>query len=224
MLYELPPGKDYHLCIANSDEDSLQASAICRELESRFLLKCMLPCQHGGSSFSITSQIGDKMSKIANVLVLLSPAFLKLELDYIVLMIHDSNFNSKVIPVILRDIDAGFDLPLLLRHYVCIDVQKEKDCCAKIIEAIYHTDSSRLLLSGTSYRTGFPRSAFRYENGRRCISFGSRIKEDTCTVEMDNQIFYELPSGKKYHLFIAHSTVDHQLAVDISKELERRFY
>lgn len=78
-------------------------------------------------------------------------------------------------------------------------------------------------MSGTSYRTGFPRSAFRYENGRRCVSFGSRIKEDTCTVEIDNQIFYELPSGKLYHLFIAHSTVDHQLAVDISKELGGRF-
>uniref|UniRef100_A0A8W8J5X0 TIR domain-containing protein n=1 Tax=Magallana gigas TaxID=29159 RepID=A0A8W8J5X0_MAGGI len=228
MLYELPPGKDYHLYIAHSDEDSLQASAICRELESRFLLKCMLPCQHGGSSILITSEIERKRSKIANVLLLLSPAFLKrewsdIDIDNIVLMCHDSNFNSKVIPVILRDIDAGFDLPLLLRHYVCIDVQKEKDCCAKIIEAIYHTDSSRLLLSGKSYRTGFPRSAFRYENGRRCVSFGSRIKEDTCTVEIDNQIFYELPSGKLYHLFIAHSTVDHQLAVDISKELGGRF-
>lgn len=144
MLYELPPGKYYHLYIVHSDEDSLQASAICGELESRFLLKCMLPCQHGGSSFSIMFEIQDKMSKIANVLLLLSPAFLKYEwsdivINNIVLMFHDSNFNSKVIPVILRDIDAGCDLPLLLRHYVCIDAQKENDCCAKIIEAIYHT-------------------------------------------------------------------------------------
>lgn len=198
----------------------------------------------------------------------------------------------KIIPVILRDIDAGCDLPPLLKHYVCIDVRKENDCCAKIIEAICHTgkthydidrrlvtivifllslylflfslcfltckkkkhthtrthtrthfssykitqkhnkiynleyiisDNNRLLLGGTSYRSGLPKSAFRYENGRRCVSLGTGIKEDTYTVEIDNQIFYELPPGKKYHIFIAHSTVDHQLAVDICKELERRF-
>lgn len=85
------------------------------------------------------------------------------------------------------------------------------------------SDNNRLLLGGTSYRSGLPKSAFRYENGRRCVSLGTGIKEDTYTVEIDNQVFYELPPGKKYHLFIAHSTVDHQLAVDICKELERRF-
>lgn len=85
------------------------------------------------------------------------------------------------------------------------------------------SDNNRLLLGGTSYRSGLPKSAFRYENGRRCVSLGTGIKEDTYTVEIDNQIFYELPPGKKYHIFIAHSTVDHQLAVDICKGLERRF-
>lgn len=85
------------------------------------------------------------------------------------------------------------------------------------------SDKNRLLSSGTSYRTGLPKSAFKYENGRRCVSFGTGIKEDTCTVEIDNKIFHELPPGKRYHLFIAHSTVDHQLAVDLCKELEGRF-
>lgn len=144
MLYELPPGKYYHLYIAHSDEDSLQASVICRELESRFLLNCMLPCRNFDPYCSVMSEMEAKMTKSANVLLLLSPAFLKSEwsdivVDNVVLLSHDSNFNSKIIPVILRDIDAGCDLPPLLRHYVCIDVQKENDCCAKIIEAIYHT-------------------------------------------------------------------------------------
>lgn len=295
MLYELPPGKYHHLYIAHSDEDSFHALVICRELERRFQLRCMLPCRDISPGVVIISEIEYQMTISDNVLLLLSPDFLRSELcdlavSIAVLTSYDSNFNVKIIPVILRDIDAGCDLPPLLKHYVCIDVRKENDCCAKIIEAICHTgkthydidrrlvtivifllslylflfsfcfltckkkkhtrthtrthfssykitqkhnkiynleyiisDNNRLLLGGTSYRSGLPKSAFRYENGRRCVSLGTGIKEDTYTVEIDNQIFYELPPGKKYHIFIAHSTVDHQLAVDICKELERRF-
>lgn len=78
------------------------------------------------------------------MLLLLSPdylesAFSDLEITTAAMNSHQSSFNLKIVPVILRDIDAGWSLPLLLKDYVCIDVQDENECCAKIIEAICHT-------------------------------------------------------------------------------------
>lgn len=144
MLYELPPGKYHHLYIAHSDEDRFHALVICRELEKRFQLRCMLPCRDCFPGVNTISEIEYEMTISDNVLLLLSPDFLRSELcdiavSFAVLTSYDSNFNVKIIPVILRDIDAGCDLPPLLKHYVCIDVRKENDCCAKIIEAICHT-------------------------------------------------------------------------------------
>lgn len=148
MSYELPSGKYYHLYIAHSDEDRLHAAVICRELESRFLLNCFLFDRDIPPWKSISSSITDEMTKSANVLLLLSPDFLRsrwvnVVVTTAVLTSYDSNFNLKIIPVILRDIDAGCDLPPLLKHYVCIDIQKENDCCAKIIEAIYHAGKTQ---------------------------------------------------------------------------------
>lgn len=143
MSYELPSGKYYHLYIVNSDKDRLHAAVVCRELESRFLLNCFLYDRDIPMGVEISSAIIDQMTKSANVLLLLSPDFLRSKwcdfaVNMAVLTSYDSNFNYKIIPVILRDIDAGCDLPPLVKHYVCIDIQKENDCCAKIIEAIYH--------------------------------------------------------------------------------------
>lgn len=144
MLYELPPGKYHHLYIAHSDEDSFHALVICRELESRFLLNCFLPDRDVTCGVSIDSNIEEGITKSANVLLLLSPDYLNskyfdFEITRAVINSHQSSFNLKIVPVILRDIDAGWDLPLLLKHYVCIDVRKENDYCAKISEAICHT-------------------------------------------------------------------------------------
>lgn len=143
MLYELPSGKYYHLYIAYSEKDFVHATVICRELESRFLLNCFLYDRDIPMAVTNSSGIIDQMTKSANVLLLLSPDFLRSQwcdfaVNMAVLTSYDSNFNLKIIPVILRDIDAGCDLPPLVKHYVCIDIQKENDCCAKIIEAIYH--------------------------------------------------------------------------------------
>lgn len=134
--------------IAHSDEDFLHAFVICRELESRFLLNCFLFGRDSPPGLWITSVIEEQMTKSANVLLLLSHNFLRskwgdVAVNTAVLTSYDSNFNLKIIPVILRDIDAGCDLPPLLKHYVCIDIQKEHDCCAKIIEAIYHAGKTQ---------------------------------------------------------------------------------
>lgn len=144
IFNELPNGKHYHLYISYCDADRRHACAICSELESRFLLNCMLFNRDFSPGVHIGSEIENKMAKSANVLLLLSPDFLRnnwcdVEVNIAVQMSYDPNFNLKIIPVILRDIDAGCNLPPLLQHYVCIDAQKENDCCAKIVEAIYQT-------------------------------------------------------------------------------------
>lgn len=148
MFNELPNGKNYHLYISYCDADRRHAYAICSELESRFLLNCMLFNRDFSPGVDTGSEIENKMARSANVLLLLSPDFLRnkwcdVEINVAVQMSYDPNFNLKIIPVILRDIDAGCDLPPLLQHYVCIDVQKENDCCAKINEAIYHTGKTQ---------------------------------------------------------------------------------
>lgn len=105
MLYELPPGKYHHLYIAHSDEDSFHALVICRELEKRFQLRCMLPCRDISLGVVIISEIEYQMTISDNVLLLLSPDFLRSELcdfavSIAVLTSYDSNFNVKIIPVI----------------------------------------------------------------------------------------------------------------------------
>lgn len=144
IFNELPNGKHYHLYISYCDADRRHACAICSELESRFLLNCMLFNRDFSPGVHIGSEIENKMAKSANVLLLLSPDFLRnnwcdVEVNIAVQMSYDPNFNLKIIPVILRDIDASCNLPPLLQHYVCIDAQKENDCCAKIVEVIYQT-------------------------------------------------------------------------------------
>lgn len=144
ILYELPPGKKYHLFIAHSAIDGQQALKICKELESRFLLKCMFFDRDFMPAKRIDENIQHEMEKSVKVLLLLSPDFLDshwcdMEARLAVQMSFDRNFDLRIIPVLLRDLDPDNDLPPFLKPYVCIDAQKEYDCTAKIHEAFYYT-------------------------------------------------------------------------------------
>lgn len=150
ILYELPPGKKYHLFIAHSAIDSQQALKICKELESRFLLKCMFFDRDFMPAKRIDENIQQEMEKSVKVLLLLSPDFLNshwcdMEARLAVQMSFERKFDLRIIPVLLRDLDPDNDLPPFLKPYVCIDAQKEYDCAAKIHEAFYHTGMLRVL-------------------------------------------------------------------------------
>lgn len=150
ILYELPPGKKYHLFIAHSAIDSQQALKICKELESRFLLKCMFSDRDFIPAKRIDENIQQEMEKSVKVLLLLSPDFLNshwcdMEARLAVQMSFERKFDLRIIPVLLRDLDPDNDLPPFLKPYVCIDAQKEYDCAAKIHEAFYHTGMLRVL-------------------------------------------------------------------------------
>lgn len=144
ILYELPPGKKYHLFIAHSAIDGQQALKICKELESRFLLKCMFFDRDFMPAKRIDENIQQEMEKSVKVLLLLSPDFLNshwcdMEARLAVQMSFDRSSDLRIIPVLLRDLDPENDLPPFLKPYVCIDSQKEYDCTAKIHEAFYYT-------------------------------------------------------------------------------------
>lgn len=57
-------------------------------------------------------------------------------------MAYDQNFNLRIIPVILRDLNRDSDLPpkTFLKPFACIDAEEEDDCPAEIAEAFYYTD------------------------------------------------------------------------------------
>lgn len=144
ILYELPPGKKYHLFIAHSAIDGQQALKICKELESRFLLKCMFFDRDFMPAKRIDENIQQEMEKSVKVLLLLSPDFLNshwcdMEARLAVQMSFDRSSDLRIIPVLLRDLDPDNDLPPFLKPYVCIDARKEYDCTAKIHEAFYYT-------------------------------------------------------------------------------------
>lgn len=147
---DLPTGKKYHIFIAHSALDGDQALQICKELESRFLLKCMYFDRDFTPAKRIDENIQHEMEKSVKVLLILSPDFLDshwcdMEARLAVQMSFDRAFSLRIIPLILRDIDADKDLPPFLKPYVCIDARKEYDSVAKIHEAFYHSGKQTVL-------------------------------------------------------------------------------
>lgn len=143
ISYELPPGKKYHLYISHSEEEAIQAMQIGRNLESRFFLRCMLSDRDFTPGERICHNIHHEMLKSVNVLLILTPSFLKspwcdVEARLAVQMSYDPNFTLQIIPLKLRDLDADSDLPPFLKPFVCIDAQRESDVPAKINNTLYH--------------------------------------------------------------------------------------
>lgn len=77
IFYDLPPGKKYHLYISHSDEDETQALKIGRDLESRFFFRCMISGRDFLPGTWICDNIHHEMLKSVNVLLILTPSFLK---------------------------------------------------------------------------------------------------------------------------------------------------
>lgn len=143
ISYELPPGKKYHLFISHSSEDAIEAMQIVRNLESRFFLRCMLSDRDFMAGERICCSIHHEMLKSVNVLLILTPSFLKslyceLEARLAVQMSYDPNFTLQIIPLKLRDLDANTKLPPFLKPFVWIDAQRESDVPAKINNELYH--------------------------------------------------------------------------------------
>lgn len=144
MRYELPPGKKYHLYIAHSAVDETKVMQISNDLENRFNLRCMIPVLDFIPGKSIGENIHCEMEKSVNVLLFLSPEFISsyfgdIEARMAVQMAYDQNFNLRIIPVILRDLNGDSDLPPFLKPFACIDAEEEDDCPAIIAEAFYYT-------------------------------------------------------------------------------------
>lgn len=143
IFYELPPGKKYHLYISHSDEDETQALKIGRDLESRFFFRCMISGRDFLPGTWICDNIHHEMLKSVNVLLILTPSFLKslwcdVEARLAVQMSYDPNFNLQIIPLKLRDLGADSDLPPFLKPFECIDAQRESDIPARLNNALYH--------------------------------------------------------------------------------------
>lgn len=143
FFYELPPGKKYHLYISHSDEDETQALKIGRDLESRFFFRCMISGRDFLPGTSICDNIHHEMLKSVNVLLILTPSFLKslwcdVEARLAVQMSYDPNFNLQIIPLKLRDLGADSNLPPFLKPFECIDAKMESDIPAKINKELNH--------------------------------------------------------------------------------------
>lgn len=50
---------------------------------------------------------------------------------------YDLNFDLKIIPVLVQDLNADTELPLFLQPFACIDALREVDCSAQIKDAFY---------------------------------------------------------------------------------------
>lgn len=128
MVNEIPAVKHREVYISHSYEDRQFAYALCKELESRFLLNCILSGRICYGRISITNY---PLDRVNHVLLLLSPDFLRctrcdLDVKFAVHKFYDPNFNLKIIPVILRDIDWDCILPRLLNQYCLYRCTKRK--------------------------------------------------------------------------------------------------
>lgn len=129
-MIRLPPGKNYHLYVVHSKEDTWQAVDICRQLKIRFRLKCLLSYETRCPSYI--------MLRSLTIMLLLSPAFLNdvkcgFQMRLAFQLSVDQPFNLRIIKVLLQDVD---ELPPSLEPYSCIDAQKTCDLIAEINEGL----------------------------------------------------------------------------------------
>lgn len=142
LLYKLPPGKKYHIYISHAAAQETQAKLIGKALESRFLLRCLISTCDYSSDRTICDNMHHELLKSVSVLLLLSPEFFKsklcdVEARLAVQLSYDLNFDLKIIPVLVHDLNADTQLPLFLQPFACIAALREVDCSAQIKEAFY---------------------------------------------------------------------------------------
>lgn len=65
-------------------------------------------------------------------------------------------------------------------------------------------ETEEIPMSEIQRQSSIRESTSGIDNEEKC-DFLTDIPEDTCDGEHKSPILYELPPGKKYHLFIAHS-------------------
>lgn len=138
----LPPDKKYHLFVAHSSEDSAEVKDLCYDLEKRFFLKCMNYERDFIPGKLLDDNIDDEMNNSLKILIVISPSFLKshwciTEARHAFQMAHVDGDSLKVIPILLRPVKK--EIPSFLKSYRYIDVLREKDVAAKIMDAFYHS-------------------------------------------------------------------------------------
>lgn len=141
-FFNLPPDKKYHLFVAHSSEDSSEVKDLCKELETRFFLKCMNYERDFIPGKLLEDNIHDEMKKSLKILIVISPSFLDsfwgiTEARQAFQIAHADGDNLKVIPILLRPVKR--EIPSFLKSYRYIDVLQEKDVAAKIMDAFYHS-------------------------------------------------------------------------------------
>lgn len=134
----LPPGKEYHLFMSYSSEDSDDANTLRQHLEERFHLKCLYYERDFQIGMNIDESITEGLRKSVKALLLLSPFYIQshwcvTEAREACKLSFDDMENHNVIPVLLRHLPK--ELPPFLNSYVYIDAQREMDVAGKINKA-----------------------------------------------------------------------------------------
>ncbi|XP_062592850.1 stimulator of interferon genes protein-like [Saccostrea cucullata] len=132
----LPPDKSYHTFIAYSSDDRHQAVKICKELESRFFLKCVFSDRDFIPGTPTIDNIRNFMERSDTVLFILSPNFLRSSWCITEVQIA-LEMSLRILPLILYSLNTN-DLPPALKPYTCIDARGKHDITAEIHEALYH--------------------------------------------------------------------------------------
>nr|XP_034331745.1 uncharacterized protein LOC105348508 isoform X1 [Crassostrea gigas] len=156
----LPPGKEYHLFMSYSSEDSDDANTLRQHLEERFHLKCLYYERDFQIGKNIDESITEGLRKSVKALLLLSPFYIQshwcvTEAREACKLSFDDMENHNVIPVLLRHLPK--ELPPFLNSYVYIDAQREMDVAGKINKAFnqpgyldpLQMDKSALSCNGT---------------------------------------------------------------------------
>lgn len=134
----LPPGKEYHLFMSYSSEDSDDANTLRQHLEERFHLKCLYYERDFQIGKNIDESITEGLRKSVKTLLLLSPFYIQshwcvTEAREACKLSFADMENHNVIPVLLRQLHK--ELPPFLNSYVYIDAQREMDVAGKINKA-----------------------------------------------------------------------------------------
>ncbi|CAG2239108.1 unnamed protein product [Mytilus edulis] len=138
--YDLPAGKEYHIFIACSGEDSEKGRWLMEQLESRYPFRCVYH-ERDFLAGAIVDNMRDFMDKSVKCLLLISQVSLNnfhstLERTFAISISNETGQNY-IIPVLLEEVP----LPPVLRHMTYIDWRPhiQEDVVARIREAYFHS-------------------------------------------------------------------------------------
>ncbi|CAG2241002.1 unnamed protein product [Mytilus edulis] len=121
--YDLPEGKEYHIFIACSGEDSDTGKWLLEQLESRYPMRCVYHERDFQPGVMIVDNMRDYIDKSVKSLLLISNGFIqsyhcKLEETFAISLSNETGQNL-IIPVLLEDVP----LPNVLRHMTYVDAR-----------------------------------------------------------------------------------------------------